>query len=505
MGDMLRLRYLALLAAAACSPVKDASNVPDAPIDSTDMRPPMIASSVPEDMANKVSILSPISVFFDEALDPASVSAATVKLGYRQPNPKLIMPSFFLEDPHGPVPAGLTPIAGTVSYDEAAKKVSFVPALPLPYGYVFTLSLDVKDHAGLAFTGEVHFMTYVNANTRQFFFDPALKPTSWLGFPTDMAGWPTKQIGGSAPGNDTIWFTADDPRDQHYGFSYAPDGRILEERAFNSGSDGKYDTSDDTQTLCIKYFYDATQTLKERAFSTAIGPDNMWCTNDDVPTYNWVYAYDAGTLTGFSIDTDPGADNTWHTTDDVCAVYYDYEYDAQGRKAREIYHGCGGDGLAHTADDDYIWYYQYEYDAGGNLARKTYFTGPGADTLWLTGDDSPSNMDRYTRNGDGQVTDTRTSNGSGTDGVWGTDDDAGTRVTQSYNAQKLVEETTSYNAVGTDGVWGTDDDVIESYHKLTYDVNGNRIDEKQYAAGTDGMWKTDDDRVTVDYDFELGK
>ena len=76
---------------------------------------------------------------------------------------------------------------------------------------------------------------------------------------------------------------------------------------------------------------------------------------------------------------------------------------------------------------------------------------------------------------------------------------------QTYNAQKLVQDITVYYIPGPDGLWGTDDDVISYYDKLTYDVNGNRVDQKEYAIGDDGIWKTPDDRVTVDHDFDLVK
>ena len=478
MGNMLRLGCLVLLVVAACSPVKDASNVPDAPVDSTDMRPPMIASSVPEDMATKVSVLAPISVFFDEALDPASVTAETVKLGYDDSN----IPSVLTEGlviPLGPVPAGLTPVRGTVSYDPGPRKVSFVPAVPLPRGRVLTLSLDVNDTAGIAFTGTVHFITYVNEDTRQYYFNGAGLPSSWSGYSTDMAGWITKRIAGSQPGIDTIWFSADDPRSIRYDFDHHPDGRISEERYFNAGPDGRYDTLDDPMTLCISYRYDAEQVLQARTYSVTIGPDNMWCTSDDVPSNTTRYTYEGTKRTGFVYDTDPGADNTWHTTDDQCAVYYDFEYDAQGRKTREIYRNCGADGFTHSADDTYNYYYQYDYDANGYVTSTTYFIGPGADTQWLTGDDQRSYVDTYRRDPDGQLTETLRSTGAGADLILGNaDDSGGPRTVQTYNAQKLVQDITVYYIPGPDGLWGTDDDVISYYDKLTYDVNGNRVDQK---------------------------
>ena len=506
---MLRLRdaCFAVLMTTACSPVFDPSNVPDAAIDATDMRPPMIESSRPANMETKVSILQPISVFFDEPLDPDSVSAMTVRLGYDRSQPPLMFPNFQIAKEHGPIPAGLTPVRGAVSYDPASRKISFVPTAPLPYGYRFTLVMDVKDTAGLPFTGKVSFHTYVNGNTRQTNFNVSTGAVvSWVGQPTDMGGRPAKYISGSAFGTDGIWFTPDDPRNQRSDYAFGPEGRILEERYFDSGPDGRYDTPDDPTVICTKYLYDAQGTLAERVYANAAGPDSMWCTPDDVPTYNSVYSYMDGKLNGWVINSAPGADMAWHTADDLCVVYFDYSYDARGNKTRELYRSCGGDGLPRTADDTYNFYYDYEYDANGDLAKLSYRTGAGTDGMWLTPDDSFGHVERYVRNADGLVTDVIRTTAPGADMVWGTpDDSSGTRTSNTYNATKLVEGFTTYSAFGADMMWGTPDDVINRYDTLTYDANGNRLDQKTYVAGPDGMWKTADDRVSADYDFETTK
>lgn len=503
---MLRLRYIALLGAVGCSPVKDASNVPDAAIDAMDTRPPMIESSNPANMGTKVSILQPISVFFDEPLDPASVSATTVKLEYDQSQPPLVVLSG-VDRQHGPVPADLTLVRGSVSYDAGARKISFVPAVPLPYGYQFTLSIDVKDTAGLPFTGKVTFTTYVNGNIRQAFYNTSTGAvTSWLGQPTDMNGRQTKRISGSAPGQDTTWFTPDDPRNQRIDFNFAADGRIVDERFMDVGQDGQYDTPDDPVYLCVKYTYDAQGMLSQRAYASTIGGDAMWCTGDDVPGYNAVYEYMGSTLTGWVLNSTPGPDMVWRNSDDRCVIYFDYTYDARGNKAREVYRNCAGDQLPRTADDTYFRYWDYEYDENGNLTKLFQKSGPGPDATWLTGDDVISFVERYVRNADGLVTDMIRTTNPGADTMWGTDDDTpGTRTGNAYNANKLVEELTTYSGFGPDMMWRTSDDVVSGYSKSTYEVNGNRIDQKQYAIGPDGMWKTPDDRVSVDHDFDLTK
>lgn len=506
---MLRLRYagiaVASLAALGCSPVKDSSNVPDAPIDSTDDRPPMIEASTPANMGTKVSVLTNISVFFDEQLDPDTVSATTVKLGYNQTIPTaLFPPPFDILRSHGGIPAGLTQIKGTVSYDPIGSRVSFVPATPLPYGYVLVLEFDVKDKGGVAFTGNLTFMTNVNAQTKQYSYNPTSGvPSSSLVWPVDMNGRFTKRVGSAAAGTDTIWFTPDDPKNQHVGYSYAADGRLQDERTYAVGSDGLWDTGDDQTSICVRYAYDTDRRVTERTYATGTGPDTQWCTPDDAVVVNTVYQYMAGTMTGWVYNTAPGTDNTWHTTDDRCYANWEYIYDAQGRKTREILRYCGADFLPKTTDDTFGYYQDYEYDAAGNVTKFTYHASAGGDTIWLNDDDPPQYVDRWIRNADGLVTDFYHSTGSGTDTAWGTPDDPGTYTATTYNMQKLPDEVTTYTSFGGDGVWGGTDDVISSYMKTTYDTLGNRVDQKTYVAGADNTWKTPDDRVVTDNDFDL--
>jgi hypothetical protein len=504
---MLRLRYagLAALAAVGCSPVKDSSNVPDAPIDGTDMRAPMIESSNPANLATKVSILSPVSVFFDEQLDPASVTNATVKLGYNQNIPTPLFPFVDVLKPHGAGYAGLTPVKGTVSYDTALRKLSFVPSAPLPYGYVFVLSMDgVKDKGGVTFTGTVTFITYVNGMTRQLVINTANQaPIQEIVQPVDMAGRQTRRLVSNSPGVDAVWFTPDDPRNQRHEFNFSPDGRLQDERSFNPGGDGLYDTPDDTVSVCVRYSFNAERQTVERTYASGAGADTMWCTADDLVAANFTYQYMGASLVSWRWDNAPGADNMWHNSDDKCYANWEYQYDAQGNKTREILRYCQADGLPKTVDDTFSYYQDYEYDAAGGQTKMIYHSSPGNDGIWLTGDDPPGYQDRYVRNADGLVTDHYRSNTAGPDTIWGNNDDPGSHTVWIYNEKKLAVETTIYNGIGGDNMWGTNDDTFASYVKTTYDDAGNRVDQKSYAPGLDGVWKNADDRVTLDADFDL--
>jgi hypothetical protein len=501
---MVRLRHVALLTAIGCSPVKDASNVPDASIDAMDTRAPMVASSNPGDKATKVSILQPISVFLDEALDPASVSEMTVRLGYDASLVPLVYVTFNAAPQSGPLPARLQPVRGMVSYDADAKKISFVPVAPLQYGQVYTLSIDVKDQAGLALTTKLTFTTFTNLNTRQYSFNTStLLPFSWQAWTPDMNGRMTKRVSSNgSPGADQTWFTPDDPRSQPFHFKFTGDGKIEEERPMSPGPDGQYDTADDVPSVCVKYSYNAEGQLANRVFSSQIGPDATWCTMDDVPSLLSQFEYADGAQIGW-VHVTPGADNIWRNADDRCSQFWDFVYDERGNKTREILRNCGSDQMQRTADDTFSQWYEYEYDMNNLLVKQTWRTTAGTDGMWLTNDDGISSMLRWVRTPEGLVTDHFTSNGAGTDAIWGTPDDAGSRTSNKYDAKKLLEETTFYSAQGVDAMWGTTDDVISSYHKLTYNAVGNRTDLKQYAIGPDNMWRTADDRVSLDYEFDL--
>lgn len=499
---MVRFGHVALLAALGCSPVKDFSNVPDAP---PDMEPAELASSAPEDGATKVSVLSPISLFFNESLDPASIDETTVKLSYYA-YPVSAYPIGLWGESHGPGQAGAVYVKGTVSYDEAGHKVSFVPAAPLPYGTELTLSLEVKDLAGLATAASLKFTTFVNGNTKQFAFNGTTgAPSSWIGQPTDMNGRQTKYHRYLQPGADTIWFTQDDPRTDNFTFSYTPEGLLISEQLFNPGPDGQYDTPDDPAYSCIKRSYTA-QKLTEMYFATNPGPDTTWCTDDDTPTYLITNTHADDKLTGSFWYNNPGTDMVWRTPDDRCVYFWKYSNDDNDNRVREVRIACNADGLPNTADDSYVEYYDHEYDADGNVTRTTWKTGQGPDGEWLNDDDSISEIHLYTRNADGQVTEQFISHSPGPDMTWGTvDDPTGMRIVYTYNAQKLVEDITNYHGYGPDKMWGTEDDVIGSYSKLTYDANGNRTRQKDYNAGPDGMWKNEDDRVIRDYVFDLDR
>lgn len=92
----------------------------------TDTTPPMVESTSPDDAAEGVSVDAPITITFDEAMDPATV-------------PSSISVENALEDPYG-----------TVTYDAASRTATFTHPSPLIANTVYQVHVTTgaRDRAG---------------------------------------------------------------------------------------------------------------------------------------------------------------------------------------------------------------------------------------------------------------------------------------------------------------------------------------------------------------------
>lgn len=486
--------WLALVLAAACSPVSDFSNVPDAAIDAPATTPPMIVSSVPENMQAQVSVLTPISLFFDRRLDPASVTPMTVRLRYTYGY------AWFYQ-------------YAKVSYDDAARKVSVVPNVPMYWSYRYEVRVDgVTDLAGNTLNdGSITFQPYVNELTRAAYYNSSGVISQVYRYEHDANGRSQKTVRYTGAGVDTLWFTADDvvaccP----YGNVYAADGRILEYRSYGAGPDTKPNTADDVLSSLSKLEYDATGLLKYEV-SYLVGPDGVLGTSDDTIERYTAYEHDEnGFQTSYAFYVHPGTDNTWKTPDDRTSSTTDgwgeYTNDAFGNPTRQVYRYVGADLMPRTADDVLASRYEQEFDSYGYQTRGIGYSGPGPDMMWLTADDEVGSWIEFERDADGLNAGYRAHNGVGPDGMWFTaDDDTYTYQRITNGPTRQPTEYRSYNNPGPDMMWETADDPVSSYQTLAYDANGNRIDRKIFFAGPDGVFKTADDRVAYDGDLELAK
>ena len=119
-------RVSAIGPGSAVSP--QSADLPAAHFIVPDLTPPKVVSSVPQSGATVVSIRVAPTIQFSEALDPATVSSATIKLS---------------------TVSGIA-VAGTVAFGVNATTVVFTPAAPLApsTSYVLTASTGVKDLSG---------------------------------------------------------------------------------------------------------------------------------------------------------------------------------------------------------------------------------------------------------------------------------------------------------------------------------------------------------------------
>jgi hypothetical protein len=116
--------------------VKDAAgNQMGTPVTATittlDVTPPTVASTVPADGATGVSVTAPITAKFSEPMDISSISGTTFTLK---------------------TTTGSTPVAGTVTFDNATSTATFTPSASLlgNTSYTATITTGVKDVSGNA-------------------------------------------------------------------------------------------------------------------------------------------------------------------------------------------------------------------------------------------------------------------------------------------------------------------------------------------------------------------
>lgn len=494
---MLRLRlvYIATLW-AACSPVSDPSNVPDAAIDAPDTSPLRIVASTPADMGKRVSVLSPISLFFNRRLDEATVTAQTVRLRY----------SLFGD--------GWTYLYADISYDDAANhKVSIVPAQPLLTGASYEVVVSgVEDTLGNQLTnGSVRFRTYVNAPLRSTYFDATgTAVTAWTDYQLDADGNMTSNAYKNAPGPDTVWFTNDDVVSCcAHRTTYDDEGRPTEYRYFGDmGPDGKPGTLDDVVTSMAKSAYDpGHRQMVEYTYFNGPGGDGMWGTSDDQIQGYTAYGYTSeGIRAWISSYRTPGGDGMWKTADDTGLYWTEYVADASGNIIREILRSSGPDGIPRTPDDTIDNVYEKTYDARHNLVREVWKGGPGTDNVWLTSDDRIDYWSRLDLDANGLLLAQWYYSAAGPDSMWLTaDDQVSSFYKRSYDDRRQLVEQVGTSGAGPDMQWGTADDEVSYYNHVAYEANGNQKDLKYYGRGRDNVFKTADDVVASDLDFDVGR
>jgi len=398
--------------------------------------PPPPAATVqsfsPADMSTQIDVQSTLSVSFDQALAPASVTRAHVRL----------------------VAQGV-PVATKVTYDDAKHSVRIDP-MGLDYGRTYTLTVSGLVDANGKTVADRHavFTTWYNGEASGV----SLTFTGWDTSTVyraqvdtfDASGNPTGSDFSNDAGPDATWGTADDVLFGSYATdTYRNDGQLASEASFSAGTDGAWHTADDVSTPVKTRTFLPNGALSTETIISATDPD------------------------GGNLDSE---------------TYTTYSYDADGtRKTAVTATGKGADGVWGTADDVIGWGITYTYDDLGRLEKRQYASSPGADGLWGTADDVTYEHAQYFYLASGRLDRVEFYDRGSHSGTPGAPDNVLSSVgTCSYDAaNNLVQY--KYGAPGVDN---------GGYTLTTYDAHNNRLTLKLYdSAGADGILGTADDRL----------
>jgi hypothetical protein len=412
-------------------------------------------------------VLSKLTATFDEPLDPATVTAANLRLTVR------------LYDSSPTLP-------GTVAYDATTNTISFTPLRPLNFDSTYQLHIGaVTDPSGNAFEGvafQVH--TVVNGITHETQYTNNVISGSVENTP-DALGRPAKVVA----------YDKDGTALSHEEYNYRVFGEWEQYRRYAAGNDNKWNTSDDPVVVRDEYTYDMTDDARLMKFAEFA----------DDQTMRIDYAWTDRNLTSTKTYDNSGDDLMWNTPDDRGPQWREWMQDAAGVIIRTTTHNNGADRLPGTTDDFISSSTVFDSDATTYAVMKqTMYGDAGLDLTWLTNDDVVANYATFANDSRGLVLTRVGYSSKGNDMTWFTNDDViSSRQTSTYNVNGQETNHDSFSAAGNDGMWGTTDDVLLSYTTTEYDAAGNRTKQTLYmGAGNDGIWHTSDDLKAVERTFD---
>jgi methionine-rich copper-binding protein CopC len=424
--------------------------------------PPALLSSTPEDGAVRVSVLDAIELHFDQPLDPATVTPATIRL---------------------------TNLTGSVVHpvdvtlDAEGDRVTVQPRRPLDHGHWLVRIDGVADPAGHPLATSLAFTTHWNQRVHTISYASGV-PDRITRVDLDADGLPMGETGYYDDGADGTWDTADDV------VTYVQD-RVHELPAGDlhaslnhiaPGADTVWGTADDELGFFTRHVFMDDLRREVRAYAGP-GPDGMVDTADDVAQTLSIYQYGDDVLLDLQVNRSPGPDGALGTADDVTESAIATVYDDLGREIdRRRHDGPGADQAWHTADDDVDWNDETIHGDGG-------YRQVSRDAGAITG------YRDYQVADDGRRLGWRQVSSPGPDGQWQTADDPVSQIgTTEYDERELPVRNVAYGSAGADGTWQTADDQISSYLAYTHDPRGN-LESTFFAlgAGADGTWFTADD------------
>lgn len=457
-----------------------------------DTTPPTIVSSVPADGERPVSVLADISVTFDEALDPATVSSETLVLR---------------------VAGVLWTLAGSVALDPATRTATFSPTAALSnYGdYELTIN-GVADVAGNQIeSATITFHTFLNPQLTYVWHGAADGLVAgWYDYQLDPDGDRVGRVEYASPGLDAVWFTSDDEVNSRERYEFDADGHNTLRVTYDSpGVDAVWGNGDDTIAEFASNTYDSARNWVRHTRYGDEGVDLTWFTSDDVIVRYSQQQYDPmNQLMQRTSYSASGDDAVWFTVDDEVSIYTRYVIDSLGRRVLFAnFQGPGSDAVWFTADDDVSYAAGPRYETGQTDSLTAYYltyAGPGADAEWGTPDDSVAGYSEYVHEA-GLLVATRTFDDPGIDQDWFTGDDHLSRHEEfsDFFAKGLYGRYASFTGAGPDSEWFTDDDLPSYYQTRTFDELGNVTSDVDHSfPGDDGIWFTEDDPLGSESTFD---
>lgn len=391
-----------------------------------------ITSSTPAQNARGVAVDAPITVTVSADLDPAFVSTQTVQL-----MPVLAAPG---TEPDPEAPA-MQRIIGQVTYNNAARTLTFTPSAHMQHGADYHLVLSTvraASGANLGSSAEIRFQTFHNNHVKTIVYDELTQqPVHTVTFEYDAADELVKinaYNGVEAPAN-----LAEYSLHKNATLPGAPQIAV------------DFAAYDAVTNQLMEYGADVTNAGAVVAHAIFDGPglDGLWNFSDDVIAAYEKNSHNHAGHTLFSHYAPIAASEPWSNDPAVLAGRFTFvhgslrESDSLGRSFRSIsYQNWGSNGPELDAagspkpvTDTVSSYRKFDYDAVGRVVRSWAYTTPGVDSAWLTADDVPGRItvmefDAST----GHLTRVVNYNSAGADGQWDTvaDNDATSYATFAY-------------------------------------------------------------------------
>ena len=298
---------------------------------------------------------------------------------------------------------------------------------------------------------------------------------------------------GAGPGDDNVWFTADD--------------EFVENSSLVDGNTTFY-----LKTSEVDNHYMVIGSL-ERGYRFDPGPDGLIYTSDDRPqsSYTGLFPYSIttvdvnggeGQVVFFNND---GADDVWFTSDDGIAQYVIGTSNSEATQVSAIvYHGAVAYNNWFSPDDDVLLYTAIVLDDQFRPEYVFTYMNKGADGTWFTSDDPITAITYYGYNEAGEPALVAAHTGKGADGIWFTADDQASALVSAERTsgnRGYTELYVSISGIGADGTWLTGDDTLSGYNYTGFSDSGKVTQTGGYinGKGPDGLWFTEDDAVSGFY------